>query len=84
MRNSFRQLTGFRYSHLVYIFKISISNEQYFVVGAFTMPKKNLKVIKKSVLNNNTVIPFEILRKEDDIIGLSTYSIAISTGLVFN
>ncbi len=46
--------------------------------------KKNLKVIKKSVLNNNTVIPFEILRKEDDIIGLSTYSIAISTGLVFN
>jgi len=54
------------------------------VVGAFTMPKKNLKVIKKSVLNNNTVIPFEILRKEDDIIGLSTYSIAISTGLVFN
>ena len=46
--------------------------------------KKNLKVIKKSVLNNNTVIPFEILRKEDDIIGLSTYSIAISTGLVIN
>ena len=46
--------------------------------------QKILKVIKKSVLNNNTVIPFEMLRKEDDIICLSTYSIAISTGLVIN